>query len=504
MIISALVHTIGIRDTMKKLFLILSLCILFTTSYSVFLYAYPDGWSDDVRISSNPDFYHTDPDIDVDAHYNVWITWQRGFYMDCEVFFSKRDSLGNCRIPPTNVSNNTSNSIYPKIAVDPISAIQFIWRDQSPEGYGVWHAKIDTGGVVLVPPHLAITGSGSMVSSCVPEMVLDRQAALSAIWDELIGSNNQMNYSELDSIGNPVISKFRVSHDNCSNLWPGMGGDTLGNMHLGYRSDTSGAPYRFAYTKISSDTNMVIDNMIIGQGSSPTFVADRSQNIHVVYGCQLQICYLKLDQEGNILVGPDTISMPETHNNICHLALDSLQYLHVVWTGNGMNWNNVQYAKLDTLGNWVVPPMEIVGQPYVQYAGYPRIAVDANNRLHVTWLDTRFGGNDVMYKRGDNESSIDETNRTPLNNQAVSVVPNPFTHYAKIAFALPLSNKYRVYLAIYDAIGRKVYTQAFTKSATTHLWDGTDNNGHILPAGVYFVRIEAGAENIVKLVVKLK
>jgi photosystem II stability/assembly factor-like uncharacterized protein len=71
--------------------------------------------------------------------------------------------------------------------------------------------------------------------------------------------------------------------------------------------------------------------------------------------------------------------------------------------------------------------------------------------------------------------------------------PNPMREGCEISFALPLAG--RANLAIYDPLGRMVRMCLDGKSkAGFHkmFWDGRDGEGHPLPSGVYFLRLEAG------------
>ncbi|GAI90526.1 unnamed protein product, partial [marine sediment metagenome] len=85
------------------------------------------------------------------------------------------------------------------------------------------------------------------------------------------------------------------------------------------------------------------------------------------------------------------------------MAMDSLQYLHVVWETDSSGIFPIIYAKLDTLGNFIIPPTQIVYPPYtVRGGGMPRIAVDPSNKLHLVWVDDRLNplvSTDIFYKR---------------------------------------------------------------------------------------------------------
>jgi hypothetical protein len=77
--------------------------------------------------------------------------------------------------------------------------------------------------------------------------------------------------------------------------------------------------------------------------------------------------------------------------------------------------------------------------------------------------------------------------------------PNPFKVVTKIRFTVP--ERSRVDLSVFDAAGRRVTTiVSGDRPAGAHevSWDGTDNSGRRVSAGVYFCRLEAGKETMTR------
>jgi hypothetical protein len=92
---------------MKKtlLFLLVSSFIFYLTSsilhLTSFLYSYPPGWSDDILLTPETSGYRNEPDVSVDSYNNVWVIWDSVFWGDGYIYYTKRDSLGNCIISET-------------------------------------------------------------------------------------------------------------------------------------------------------------------------------------------------------------------------------------------------------------------------------------------------------------------------------------------------------------------------------------------------------------------
>jgi hypothetical protein len=210
------------------------------------LHAYPPGWSDDILLTPEDNKNRQSCDVDIDGFNNVWAVWDSATLVSgtAEILYSKRDSMGDCLIPETPVSNNPTFSTNPRLAVDASNNVHFIWRDWSPQGDGVWHAKLANDGSVLVPAHLAVSGAGGGASTLLPGMVINKYNELYVIWDESPAGYNQMNFTRLDSLGNPIIEKIQVSLPGVYAFWPGIGVDSFANAHMFYRTD-SGIPFRF-------------------------------------------------------------------------------------------------------------------------------------------------------------------------------------------------------------------------------------------------------------------
>jgi hypothetical protein len=380
--------------------------------------------------------------------------------------------------------------------VDGSNNLQFVWLNDTPLGWGLWHAKLANDGSVTVPSHLAVSGN----SGYPIRMVMNRYNEINVAWNDNMSGYDQISYTKLDSMGNPIIARMRVSPANVSTDWPGIGVDSFANVHLAYRAN-----YQLAYTKLDRFGNVLIDNYLFGIiGGFPTIIADHNQNIHIVYEgwtTSSVVQYMKLDQNGNVLKGPLTLS--PANSNYVHMAMDSLQYLHVVWA-HEVDPFEIVYTKIDTNGNYVVPPVSIVYPPLALYPWEPRIAVDMSNRLHLVWMDQRAGAEDIFYKRGENETNIAERIIPgAIKRFWISAIPNPFTRQLKID-CHSLRDGRIIKIAIFDIMGKEVRNFRVEPSNKSIVWFGEDGTGKQLPGGVYFITIFSNGIKSITKVVKLE
>jgi hypothetical protein len=101
--------------------------------------------------------------------------------------------------------------------------------------------------------------------------------------------------------------------------------------------------------------------------------------------------------------------------------------------------------------------------------------------------------------------SVDVATAAPAARLQISAAPNPFASSAAIRWTLPQDAE--VTLAIYDAAGRRVRTMAhgfLTAGVHSLMWDGRDDRGNPAKAGVYWMRLNAGSQEVKSSVVRLR
>ena len=118
--------------------------------------------------------------------------------------------------------------------------------------------------------------------------------------------------------------------------------------------------------------------------------------------------------------------------------------------------------------------------------GYLQVTVTAQNK--IPYIDSISVGLTHV-----------EEGTGPAANQlsGIHAYPNPFSKLITVSFGIEHGAE-RIGLDIYDASGRLVKYFSLPNfnlsSSTSVVWDGTDNAGKRLPAGVYFVRASSGRE----------
>jgi hypothetical protein len=84
----------------------------------------------------------------------------------------------------------------------------------------------------------------------------------------------------------------------------------------------------------------------------------------------------------------------------------------------------------------------------------------------------------------------------PSRAQLLGNWPNPAQPSTRIGFLLPSAGHEAATLAVFDAAGRRVRTfrGGFAAGLNQIAWDGSDDNGRPVRAGLYFYRLDIGHE----------
>lgn len=93
----------------------------------------------------------------------------------------------------------------------------------------------------------------------------------------------------------------------------------------------------------------------------------------------------------------------------------------------------------------------------------------------------------------------------PQKFEVAQNYPNPFNPSTVISVALPENSGMNI--KIYNALGQEIMTLVdgnFTAGNYNFTWNGTDNSGKSVSAGIYFYRVEAGKNTAVRKMVLMK
>ncbi len=103
-------------------------------------------------------------------------------------------------------------------------------------------------------------------------------------------------------------------------------------------------------------------------------------------------------------------------------------------------------------------------------------------------------------------SRVEENTRENVHLPNIFVSPNPFSKLTQISFEVDSRQKSVASIKIYDISGRlvKLWNYPTIQQSNYVVWDGSDNTGQALPAGVYFIRFSSPTATRTTPIVLLK
>lgn len=177
---------------------------------------------------------------------------------------------------------------------------------------------------------------------------------------------------------------------------------------------------------------------------------------------------------------------------------------------NGITWSH--WVNLTNTHSPGAPPGECEDEDYM--TANPCVV---NDSIFITYIVDRdtverqgvWNENPVycwVFHKGLITGIAEEAMRTGYVLPLLRVYPNPFSKLTNVSSGKGFSAQ-GVALKIYDATGRLVrdfsLPTAYSLVPTTVEWDGSDNAGRKLPAGVYFIELTAGDRAVTEKIVKL-
>ncbi|MEO0006771.1 MAG: hypothetical protein RJA20_967 [Bacteroidota bacterium] len=178
--------------------------------------------------------------------------------------------------------------------------------------------------------------------------------------------------------------------------------------------------------------------------------------------------------------------------------------IDVVWLDTRDNPGTVLsslYYSYSTDGGETWSPSQRMSQSFDPHIGWPQQQkmgdyfhmISDNGGANLTWAGTFTGGQDVYFSRITvAQSSVEQDNRAV---SIQSVTPNPFSDEAILRYYL--TSGARVQAQVYDRTGRvvRLLSDQQQESGPQQLrWDGRDEDGRRLAAGVYFCRISTDGQ----------
>jgi len=153
-----------------------------------------------------------------------------------------------------------------------------------------------------------------------------------------------------------------------------------------------------------------------GNSFSPAVAVDSSDNIHVAWHDwtpgNLEI-YYKKSTDGGTTWTTKRLTYNSGFSGYPAIAIDSNNHIHLVWFDETPGITEIYYKRSTDGGTtWTTKRLTYTSGS----SSHPAIAVDSNNHIHVAWSDYTPGNDEIYYKRSTDGGTTWITKRLTYNS----------------------------------------------------------------------------------------
>jgi hypothetical protein len=388
----------------------------------------------------------------------VWREARNGTY---DIYAQKVDALGTVQWTVNGVALCTAanNQWRPAIVADGAGGAIVTWYDFRGGNFDVYAQRVDGSGTVQW------ASDGSAVSTAtddqeIPTMVADGAGGAIVTWQDKRSGTYDVYAQKIDAAG--VVQ------------WTADGvGLCTANLH------------QWSPTIASDDAGGAIVTWYDLRGSYDIY----AQRIDAAGAVQWTLNGVALCTAANIQSYPD-------------IAADGAGGAIVTWHDLRNGSYDIFSQRVDASGatQWTVNGVALCTS--IENQEWPVIVSDGAEGAIVAWQDARRGLHDVYAQRvtasGDILSPVVGGVR-PLGLAVGEATPNPFAGATSMAVELPEASS--VSIDIFDVRGRMVRALSRPQASQRVEWDGRDQEGRLLPSGVYFCRVAAAGATVTRKMV---
>ena len=271
------------------------------------------------------------------------------------------------------------------------------------------------------PPHRVCWNPGESRGAVI---AIDSTNQIHIAWRDSLSGNLEIYYKRSSSFGTPWSPLQRLTWTSYTSAQPFLAVDHSDFIHIVYYQQTTYSTEIFYKRSTNGGSSWSAPTRLTytsGSTAQPNMVIDSSNTIHLIYldDTNLQgkseIFYKYSSNQGLSWSPPQRITYTFDYSNLPALAVDAGDNLHLVWRESAPgNWE-IFYKYMDSSRKTWTPAKRITWTPV--NSNVPDVCADANDKVHVVWIDRISGDDEIYYKRGTDEGKTwSATKRLTWNN----------------------------------------------------------------------------------------
>jgi len=300
------------------------------------------------------------------------------------------------------LSESTEASDDANIALLPDGGMVVAWRERQLARYAVHFAIVDEEGA-LVGDRRQL--GENLSASMDPTVTVDSGGALHFVWTAM--EDQELWYARAGMDGTVQLGPIRLTDATGDSAEASVWMDNRDHLHIVWFDGRDGTTYLY-YMQLDRDGGKVVgDTRLVRTLTEQecSVAMDSRGDLHVVWNSlaapgQVQwnseVHYTKLSSAGEVLVADRVVASSRGRIGYPDLAIDLANGVHVVWPEGLAVRESIMYAKLDPSGRTLAT--RTVADGGTEGAGDVVVGIDGNNRLHAVWSQGRTGSTELMYQ----------------------------------------------------------------------------------------------------------
>lgn len=296
--------------------------------------------------------------------------------------------------PEKRITTDAAVSSQVNIAADSLRDVHIAWVDTRDGNSEIYYQKRNVlGDAVIASTRVSTDGADSLF----PSITTDFNDVAHVVWDDSRDGNSEIYYVRLTSTGTPQTAPIRLTNDPAPSTMPDVAVDAAGDIHVIWVDGRMGYPQIF-YKQLDENGQTVSEaeplTQVAAGGSTAWFPKIVASDPHVYYAYnddssgQSQIFVGIFPKGAAFAKVSRPISNVHVDAGYPSLALDNSDRFHLAWLDVVDGNSEIYYAKLDLILS-AASIQQVTNDANFSWA--PSVAVDSNGMANLTWIDNRTG-----------------------------------------------------------------------------------------------------------------